>query len=96
MKKLLFVGLAILLLMPVVASAQNAFDGTWKIDLSKAEFPKALAEMHSGKLAASSDRYRVNAFSPASRCARPSPSNRLHPGNSPRCLSVRLPDPAPR
>ncbi len=40
MKKLLFVGLAILLLMPVVASAQNAFDGTWKIDLSKAEFPK--------------------------------------------------------
>ena len=40
MKKLLFVGLAILLLMPVVASAQNAFDGTWKIDLKKAEFPK--------------------------------------------------------
>ena len=40
MKKLLFVGLAILLLMPVVASAQSAFDGTWKIDLSKAEFPK--------------------------------------------------------
>ena len=33
-------GLAILFLMPVVASAQNAFDGTWKIDLSKAEFPK--------------------------------------------------------
>jgi hypothetical protein len=40
MKKLLFVGLAILLLMSVVASAQSAFDGTWKIDLSKAEFPK--------------------------------------------------------
>ncbi|MGA3315150.1 MAG: hypothetical protein ABSC64_01780 [Candidatus Korobacteraceae bacterium] len=40
MKKLLFVGLAILLLMPIVASAQNAFDGTWKIDLKKAEFPK--------------------------------------------------------
>jgi hypothetical protein len=40
MKKLLFVGLAILLLMPVLASAQNAFDGTWKIDLKKAEFPK--------------------------------------------------------
>ena len=35
MKKLLFVGLAILLLMPVVASAQNAFDGTWKIDLKQ-------------------------------------------------------------
>ena len=40
MKKLLFVGLATLLLMPVIASAQNAFDGTWKIDLNKAEFPK--------------------------------------------------------
>ncbi|MFI5115381.1 MAG: hypothetical protein ACHP8B_01650 [Terriglobales bacterium] len=40
MKKLLFAGLTILLLMPVVASAQNAFDGTWKIDLKKAEFPK--------------------------------------------------------
>ena len=26
--------------MPVVASAQSAFDGTWKIDLNKAEFPK--------------------------------------------------------
>ncbi len=40
MRKLFFVGLAVLLLMPVVASAQNAFDGTWKIDLKKAEFPK--------------------------------------------------------
>ena len=40
MKKLLFVGLAMLLLMPVVASAQSAFDGTWKIDLNNAEFPK--------------------------------------------------------
>ncbi len=40
MKKLFFVGLAMLLLMPIVASAQSAFDGTWKIDLKKAEFPK--------------------------------------------------------
>ena len=40
MKKLLFVGLAILLLMPVVAAAQSAFDGTWKIDMNKVEFPK--------------------------------------------------------
>ncbi len=40
MKKLLLVGLAALLLMPMLASAQNAFDGTWKIDLNKAEFPK--------------------------------------------------------
>jgi hypothetical protein len=40
MKKLIFVGLAMLLLMPIVASAQNAFDGTWKIDLKNAQFPK--------------------------------------------------------
>jgi hypothetical protein len=40
MKKLLFVGLAMLLLMPVVASAQSAFDGTWKIELNKADFSK--------------------------------------------------------
>ena len=40
MKKLLFVGLAMLLLMPMVASAQNAFDGTWKIDVNNAQFPK--------------------------------------------------------
>src|ERR1035438_8027518 len=40
MKKLLFVGLAILLLMPIVAAAQSAFDGTWKIDMNKVEFPK--------------------------------------------------------
>ena len=40
MKKLLFVGLAMLVLMPVVASAQSAFDGTWKIELNKADFSK--------------------------------------------------------
>jgi len=36
MKKLLF----LLLLMPVLAWAQSPFDGTWKVDLSKAKLPK--------------------------------------------------------
>jgi hypothetical protein len=36
MKKLLFV----LLLVPVLGWAQSPFDGTWKIDLAKAQFPK--------------------------------------------------------
>ncbi len=36
MKKLLF----LLLLLPVLAWAQSPFDGTWKVDLSKAKFPK--------------------------------------------------------
>ena len=36
MKKLLFV----LLLVPVLAWAQSPFDGTWKVDLSKAKLPK--------------------------------------------------------
>jgi hypothetical protein len=40
MKKLFFVGFAMLLLMPIAALAQSAFDGTWKIDLNNAEFPK--------------------------------------------------------
>ena len=40
MKKLLFFGLLMPLLMPVVAMAQSAFDGTWKVDLSKAQLPK--------------------------------------------------------
>ena len=39
MKKLLLVGLAILLLMPVVAAAQSAFDGRGN-DLNKADFSK--------------------------------------------------------
>lgn len=34
MKKLFFAGLAIALLMPAVAMAQSAFDGTWKTDLN--------------------------------------------------------------
>ncbi len=36
MKKFLFV----LLLIPVLGWAQSPFDGTWKIDLNKAKFPK--------------------------------------------------------
>jgi hypothetical protein len=40
MKKLALVGLLMLLLMPVLAMAQSAFDGTWKVDLNKAQMPK--------------------------------------------------------
>jgi hypothetical protein len=36
MKKLL----VLVLLVPVLGWAQSSFDGTWKIDLSKAQFPK--------------------------------------------------------
>jgi hypothetical protein len=37
MKKALWTGLLGLVLMPVLATAQNALDGTWKIDVSKAQ-----------------------------------------------------------
>lgn len=40
MKKLFFSVSLMLLLMPVLALAQSAFDGTWKVDMSKVEFPK--------------------------------------------------------
>ena len=40
MKKLFFAGLLLLLLMPVLALAQNPFDGTWKLDMSSVQFPK--------------------------------------------------------
>ncbi len=40
MKKLIFVALLTLLLFPALATAQSAFDGTWKFDMSKAQFPK--------------------------------------------------------
>jgi hypothetical protein len=40
MKRLFLVALLMSLLMPVLALAQSAFDGTWKIDLNKVEFPK--------------------------------------------------------
>jgi hypothetical protein len=39
MKKLALT-LSILLLAPVIALAQSAFDGTWKVDLGKAQMPK--------------------------------------------------------
>lgn len=40
MKKLLLFGLLMSLLMPVLTMAQSAFDGTWKIELNKAQLPK--------------------------------------------------------
>jgi hypothetical protein len=40
MKKLIFVGLTVLLLMPIAATAQSAFDGTWKVELNNAQFSK--------------------------------------------------------
>ena len=40
MKKLFFAGLLMLLLTPVLALAQSAFDGTWKLDMSSVQFPK--------------------------------------------------------
>ena len=40
MKKLSLAALLMLLLAPVLGLAQTAFDGTWKIDMKKAEFPK--------------------------------------------------------
>jgi hypothetical protein len=40
MRKLLWVGLVLLYLAPASVTAQSVFDGTWKIDLSKAQFSK--------------------------------------------------------
>lgn len=40
MKKLLFCGLVMALLVPASAMAQSAFDGTWKVDLNKAQASK--------------------------------------------------------
>ncbi len=40
MKKLLLFGMLMSLLMPVLAMAQSAFDGTWKMELNKAQLPK--------------------------------------------------------
>ena len=40
MKKLLWIGLLACFVKPVMVSAQSAFDGTWKIDMNKAEFSK--------------------------------------------------------
>lgn len=40
MKKLLLTASLMFLLMPVLAVAQSAFDGTWKLDMNKVEFPQ--------------------------------------------------------
>jgi hypothetical protein len=40
MKKLLFLVPLGALLLPNLASAQSVFDGTWKVDMSKVDFPK--------------------------------------------------------
>lgn len=40
MKKLFLVTVVAALLMPVVAAAQSAFNGTWKTDLNKVDFSK--------------------------------------------------------
>ena len=40
MKKLFFLVALAALLLPLLAAAQSAFDGTWKIDMSKVHFPK--------------------------------------------------------
>ena len=40
MRKLLWTGLLVSLVMPGLATAQSAFNGTWKTDMNKVEFPK--------------------------------------------------------
>jgi len=40
MRKLLFPAALAVLLLPMTGTAQSAFDGTWKIDMSKVAFPK--------------------------------------------------------
>jgi hypothetical protein len=40
MKKLLYLTALAALLMPVVAAAQSAFNGTWKVDMNNVDFPK--------------------------------------------------------
>jgi len=40
MKKLFWFGLLMAIWMPVLAMAQSAFDGTWKIDINKAQMPR--------------------------------------------------------
>jgi len=40
MKKMFFVTALGALLMPMLAAAQSALDGTWKIDMNKVDFPK--------------------------------------------------------
>jgi hypothetical protein len=44
MKRILFLAMLGLLLTPVLAVAQSAFDGTWKVDMNKVDFPKKPSE----------------------------------------------------
>jgi hypothetical protein len=44
MKRILFLAMFGLSLTPVFAAAQSAFDGTWKIDMNKVDFPKKPSE----------------------------------------------------
>ena len=39
MKRLLVFGFLLALLLPAVAVGQDAFDGTWKVDINKAQMP---------------------------------------------------------
>src|SRR5215469_17058209 len=39
MKRSLLFGVALVSLLPAFAMAQSAFDGTWKVDLSKVQMP---------------------------------------------------------
>ena len=40
MKRILFLAMFGALLIPVLAAAQSPFDGTWKVDMNKVDFPK--------------------------------------------------------
>src|SRR5271170_3777864 len=40
MKRVSLIASLVLLLTPVLALGQSGFDGTWKIDMNKVEFPK--------------------------------------------------------
>jgi len=44
MKRILFLVMFGLLLTPVFATAQSAFNGTWKVDMNKVDFPKKPTE----------------------------------------------------
>jgi hypothetical protein len=40
MRRLHIIGFSVLLLLPLLASAQSQFDGTWKIDMNSVQLPK--------------------------------------------------------
>jgi hypothetical protein len=44
MKKAWLIAAFALMLLPLLAQAQSAFDGTWKVDMSKVDFPKKPTE----------------------------------------------------